>query len=1133
MSEPLQFDFGSTDSPAGFRLQRLEVYNWGTFNNKVWVLESNGENTLLTGDIGSGKSTMVDAVTTLLVPSHRVAYNKAAGAESRERDLRSYVLGYYKSARDDGGLASKPVALRDHNSYSVVLGTFYNAGYDQTVTLAQVFWSKDPKAQPSRFYLLADTNLSIANDFSGFGKEINQLKKRLRNQPHCELFDTFPPYGAALRRRFGLASEQSLELFHQTVSMKSVGNLTGFVREHMLEGFDVSSRIDNLIHHFDDLSRAHEAVVKAKDQVAQLTPLVSHCDQYSQLLAEVSQLRTNRDALHSWFASQKQLLLQKRLARLEGEAEKIQVRLEDVKLKRGELNSKRDHLKQDIAQNGGDRLSAIAAEIEQKQDEKQQRQQTAEHYRQLLDQLEMVPAVDAEGFVSNRQRVQSLRDALDDTQSELQNRLTEMTVELQKYKGEHKDIDCELVSLRQRRSNISQQQIAIRDTLCESLAIEVADIPFAGELIQVREDERDWEGAAERVLHNFALSLLVPDEHYTAVTDWVERTHLRGRLVYFRVRKSQQPHLPKLHPASLVHKLAIHPESHFYDWLEYELARRFDYACCDKLEDFRRETRAITCAGQIKSAGMRHEKDDRHRLDDRRRYVLGWSNESKIQVLETQLDTLEKQMVNMGGQVADTQQQQKELMNKRETLIRLDEISDFQRINWQPLASDIDRLQQERQQLEASSDLLKTLQQQLAVVQKTLEDNEKTANTLTREQAKNEEKQERANELLIQCEEDIRKLAENERVIRFAALEALRDKVLGEHRLTVESCDKREKDMREWLQKQIDALDKKRNSLGEKIVSAMQDYRREYPLDTEDVDATIEASDSYRSMLQMLQKDDLPRFEQKFKELLNENTIREVANFQSQLARERQTISERIEQINQSLTQIDYNEGRYIRLEARSNPDASIRDFQQDLRSCTEGALTGSDDEQYSENKFMQVKAIIERFRGRDGSAEIDRRWTHHVTDVRNWFVFSASERWREDDREHEHYTDSGGKSGGQKEKLAYTVLAASLAYQFGLKWDERRSRSFRFVVIDEAFGRGSDESARFALELFKKLQLQLLIVTPLQKIHIISPYISSVGFVHNDGGNESLLRNLGIDEYHAERLARAQQNNTQAVKQP
>jgi uncharacterized protein YPO0396 len=283
------------------------------------------------------------------------------------------------------------------------------------------------------------------------------------------------------------------------------------------------------------------------------------------------------------------------------------------------------------------------------------------------------------------------------------------------------------------------------------------------------------------------------------------------------------------------------------------------------------------------------------------------------------------------------------------------------------------------------------------------------------------------------------------------------------------------------------------------------------------VDVSVQAADEYLSMLQALKNDDLPRFEARFKALLNENTIREVANFQAQLNRERQTIRERIETINRSLQDIDYNPGRYITLLAESAIDTDIRDFQQDLRACTEGALTGSEDEQYSESKFVQVKHIIERFRGREGLSDLDRRWTRKVTDVRNWFSFSVSERWREDGSEYEHYSDSGGKSGGQKEKLAYTVLAASLAYQFGLEWGEVRSRSFRFVVIDEAFGRGSDESARYGLELFKRLNLQLLIVTPLQKIHIIEPYVASVGFVHNEAGAHSLLRNLSIEEYRAE----------------
>jgi uncharacterized protein YPO0396 len=100
-------------------------------------------------------------------------------------------------------------------------------------------------------------------------------------------------------------------------------------------------------------------------------------------------------------------------------------------------------------------------------------------------------------------------------------------------------------------------------------------------------------------------------------------------------------------------------------------------------------------------------------------------------------------------------------------------------------------------------------------------------------------------------------------------------------------------------------------------------------------------------------------------------------------------------------------------------------------------------------------------------------------------------------------------------------VLAASLAYQFGLDAGAGSVRSFRFVVIDEAFGRGSDESAGYGLELFRRLGLQLLVVTPLQKIHVIEPFVANVGFVHNEDGRLSMLRNLSIEEYRAERALR------------
>ncbi|MCD6525625.1 MAG: ATP-dependent exonuclease SbcCD, C subunit-like protein [Desulfuromonas sp.] len=1114
MTETLELEFIGDDRLAGFRLQRLEVFNWGTFDGRVWTLRLDGRNGLLTGDIGSGKSTLVDAVTTLLAPSQRISYNKAAGAESRERTLRSYALGYYKSERQESLGSVKPVALRDHNSYSVILGVFHNAGYNKTVTLAQVFWMKDTTGQPARMYAVCERDLSIAGDFSAFGSEINTLRKRLRGAG-VELFNNFPPYGAWFRRRFGIDNEQALELFLQTVSLKSVGNLTEFVRSHMLEPFDVAPRIKALIQHFEDLNRAHESVLKAKKQVEMLQPLVADCGRYEELEQRVGGLRACREALRSWFAGLKLELLEKRLVSLNEELTRHQVGIERLEEQRQTQQERERELRRNIAENGGDRIESIGAEIRQKEDELSRRQRKSARYAELAQSLELSAATTQDAFFAQQHELNGLRDQATESEDRVQNELNESGVLFAQGRQEYEVLQGEITGLKARRSNIDERQISLRRRLCQALNLAEDDLPFAGELLQVREEQRDWAGAIERLLHNFALSLLVPDQYYERVSAWVDKTHLKGRLVYFRVREKKRHESALLHPDSLAHKLTIKTGSSHYDWLEREIGHRFNLVCCRDQDQFRREQKAITLSGQIKMPGGRHEKDDRHRLDDRSRYVLGWSNKDKIAALEGKARQHETQLAQLGGRISTLQQEQKELKAALETFSKLDEYNDFHDLDWQPLAVAIARLNEEKQELERASDLLQTLTAQLEALATELTATEQKLDERKDRRSKTEEKNSIAGQLQQQTTALLEQL-DSETELQFATLETLRNEALGEHQLSVESCDNREREMRDWLQSKLDGEGRKRDRLGEKIIKAMTEYKEEWKLEARDVDVSVAAGFEYRSMLDLLQSDDLPRFEARFKELLNENTIREVANFQSQLARERESIKERIGRINESLTQIDYNPARYIALEAQTSLDVDIRDFQTELRTCTEGTLTGSDDAQYSESKFLQVRRIIDRFRGRDEQSEMDRRWTAKVTDVRNWFVFAASERWREDDSEHEHYADSGGKSGGQKEKLAYTVLAASLAYQFGLEWGAVRSRSFRFVVIDEAFGRGSDESAQYGLQLFAQLNLQLLIVTPLQKIHIIEPFVASVGFVHNEDGRNSVLRNLSIEEYRA-----------------
>lgn len=1118
MNQPytLELDFVADDALSGFRLNRLEVFNWGTFDGRVWTLQLDGKNGLLTGDIGSGKSTLVDAVTTLLVPANRVAYNKAAGADSKERSLRSYVLGHYKSERNEVTGTAKPVALRDANSYSVILGVFHNAGYDQTITLAQVFWLKDSQGQPARFFVGAERELSIANDFSRFGSDISQLRKKLRGLG-AEIEDSFPKYGAWFRRRFGIDNEQALELFHQTVSMKSVGNLTDFVRSHMLEPFEVASRITALIAHFDDLNRAHEAVLKAKRQVELLLPLTADCRHHGELGKDIEQLRQARDALRSYFSGLKLALLDKRLAALQEDWERQHAQVQRLESRRDEHSRQVGELKQAVAENGGDRVERLKAEIKAKEKTRDWRRDRDERYKILVGQVGEPPATDEAAFLSQRKRWAERADILKQEAIELENREREHDYEFRNLREQRKSLQDEIADLKTRRSNIEQAQIAIRAALCQAMGVAEDDMPFAGELLQVRDDERDWEGAAERLMRGFGLSLLVPDAHYAAVADWVDRNHLKGRLVYFHVRPPRRGDLPDLHRDSLVRKLAIKPDSPFYDWLERELAHRFDVACCTTQEQFRREMRAITPAGQIKDPTGRHEKDDRHRIDDRGRYVLGWSNTAKIAALESRARSMESCIGEIGGLIGKLQTERKSLQERLGTLARLEEFSQFEDLDWPSLAHEIATLEEHLRRLESASDLLRQLTESLKQVEAELKATEVELEQARDKRSKTEQKKQDAGSLreqtLLQMAADISWL--------LYKLEAIRHEALGEHQLTVESCDNREQDTRKWLQDRIDAEDKKINRLRDKIIQAMMAFKEEFKLETAEFDADIEAAFEYQNLLEKLGHDDLPRFEARFKELLNVNTINEIANFNAQLARERETIRERIDRINDSLIQIDYNQGRYIVLVSQPSPDADIRDFQSDLRACTEGSLTGSDDAQYSEAKFLQVKTIIDRFRGREGLSDQDKRWTSKVTDVRNWFMFAASERWRADSSEHEHYSDSGGKSGGQKEKLAYTILAASLAYQFGLEWGALRSRSFRFVVIDEAFGRGSDESAQYGLRLFEKLNLQLLIVTPLQKIHIIEPFVAHVGFVCNEQGRASQLRNLTIEKYREETARR------------
>lgn len=692
----------SVPGQTGFRLARLEIYNWGTFHRRAWRFDLDGDNALLTGDIGSGKSTLVDAVTTLLMPANRISYNKAAGAEVRERSLRSYVDGYYKSERSETTGTSRPVGLRGPESFSVILGVFHNEGYDLDVSLAQVFWTKDGvSGQPERFFATADRPLSIAGDFAEFGNSIAGLRKRLRGAG-VRLYDHFPEYGKDCRRRLGIESEQAMELFHQTVSMKSVGDLNEFVRSHMLEPFDAKGWVDQLVSHFDALTKAHDAVVKARSQLDELTPLLADCDTYDVVAAEIAALEAERSALPFFCAERKAGLLDRRIGELEHEAVAKRRELTEQDAAQADLDAQKQALVLERAGHGGDRLGELERQIADAEKVRDERHTRASRFDELLRQAGL-PAVErAEQFHPRLAEITKAAEQADSTDADLHNRATDVAFDHKEVKRESDDVNAELVSLRSRRSSIPARSLQLRSWLCGELGLDESTLPFAGELIQVRPEFSEWEGAAERVLRSFGLSLLVPDKHYRVVSEWINDHHLRSRLVYYRVPRTVAPAAqPGTGAQLLVSRLEI-ADTDFYPWLERELAHRAGYECVETMDQFRRADRAVTKSGQVKGSGGRHEKDDRRRIDDRSTYVLGWSNERKIDSLldqatklQRRLNELAEERDRLDGQLARTKE-------RRDVLTKLSEFRDYAVLDWSAMVTKVADLTAEKQRIEAA-----------------------------------------------------------------------------------------------------------------------------------------------------------------------------------------------------------------------------------------------------------------------------------------------------------------------------------------------------------------------------------------------------------------------------------------------
>lgn len=1124
---------------TGFRLHYVELFNWGVFDQKVFRISPEGHTTLLTGANGAGKTTYLEAILTLLVPERKMRrYNQASGLTSKkdERTEESYVLGEIGEVENQDAI-KEIIRLRPDKSkvYSVLLATFRSE--DRYVTIAQVRWFVGSEMR--RTYLVAREALTIEKHFyscdpAGLWKK--QLKKsfpRTGTRDIVEDFDSPGKYASALRRHFGMRSEKALTLFSQTVGLKVLGNLDEFIRTNMLEESNIEDDFTRLREGFQTLLNAHNQILKAEAQLQLLLPIVDKDKELKKLRSTNAELGELQDTTIPYFATQGKALYEQEIRQQETEIETFRKKLEEQEFNIADKREEERELYNSIQ---NDEVCKRMLELKKKtgdcEREKVKRADKRKKYNALAQKINYKEDPNSALFSEQLVRANGLKSQLEQEENEA---LRNSFYEERQYTEAEKEYNAkasELETLLQQKNNITGRVAEIRQEILLATGASEQEIPFVGELMQVRQEARkEWETAIEKVLHNFALQLIVPEKYYKQVNQYVNSHNLKGRIVYQQFKEDRYSTIQVSDiPHSLYSKIELTPKSDYTDWLEYQLKERFNYICTNDLETFRLSSRALTAAGLIKN-DRRHEKDDRSGTFLRENFVLGWDNKEKIKLTRTLLKEIDTRMKESEKRKKEHDKRKERISKERDAVTSFLAYERFDEINWEEQALEIQRLEKQLSELEKTNDRVNALKKQLTELQQRINVLDKSRDELNRKMAKAEDRLEDNQASLLKCIKMLEQFKDIDLTPYFATftkhyVNQLKELGLTSLEQTRELIIKNLRSEQSKISETINIASMTLQRMIHTFKEPSDELRTAYPdwlADTHRLSDSIEYVDEYIDLHKRIGQEQLVENKKRFKKYLNDDMIQRMTDFQTRLEIQEENIRENIDFLNQSLEGIDFrpNPATYIKLDIKDNHSDRIRQFKIRLKEWKPnvGEYESTRNDAILEDSFKKIKQLINEL-----TENSDER--KYITDVRNWLSFNAREIRREDSSVYKIYENTGKLSGGEKAQLTYTILGSAIAYQFGISQSGQNADSFRFICIDESFSNQDTDKANYLMELCKQLHLQLLCVTPEDKTNVVEPYISSVHFVKRENNRNAVIFDLPITQFKEEREKFIQNQN-------
>lgn len=1124
--------FSTSSDKAGFRLQYMEVYNWGTFcNDRIFRISPQGNNSLLTGANASGKSTYIDALLTLLVPTKKDRfYNQSSGVDKKgDRTEETYVLGHYGNIQREGEYTTSTQSLRDKSTYSVILASFSNTD-QKKITLFQVRWFSNGELK--RAFGIAHISLEIEKDFNQFdakGVWKKRLEKIYNTNSHkrkVEFMDGPTSYAERIWNLFGMRSVNALSLFNHIVGVKVLEDLDEFIRTNMLEKLEPETEFVQLKESFLTLMDAKTNIEKAKEQISQLTPIDRIANELSGFKTQLDKLNRDREIAVYWFAKKNIELSEKELLVSEDKLKELNDELADLRTKEDSLKQQERSISISIERDEvGSKIKDLEKEIRQLEKSRDSRKSKLDQYNKIAQSTELNTNPGQEAFETNRELAKGKK-------AELETKRIEKDENLRLSKNTKDDLKIQIdnrvqtiKALHRNKNNISGRVAEIRDDILEHIGASKDEIPFIGELIKVREEENVWEPSVEKILHNFALRLIVPEKYYSRVNEYVNRTNLRGRIIYQRYRNFTSlanMRNKSISENALINKIEFKPKNIYTDWLEDILTKQYNYACVKDLQEFTLyDEKAITKEGLIKFGKGKHEKDDRPHVSQKENFVLGWDNKDKIKLLQNEVRDLQQKEQLASKEIRLIEQSIKDIENQKEAFSELFKVyTRYDDIDWKTYASEIQEKEDQKTTLEKTNNKVKALQEQLEEVQHRLKQvaevqiQNKDRDIFSLESTISSISEElKASKSIIEPHDDINTTEfeqqhSNLSTANFSNIKKTQADFQQE-------LARRSSDFEIKKRKNEDEVKLKINAFKHPTLDITNEFK-DWSSDVSRLPESthLELISEYQDLLKQLSDDNLPKFEKKFNEYLQETITNKVGDFRMFFENWSDSIKENIRLLNDSLQEIDFRDKdfkTYIQIVAPNKISDEVKEF----RTLLEAAIPniGELDRIVDGRKSHFINNIQPLI------TKLDKEeWRKKVMEVRSWFSYKAEEFYKETNQKFKTYENMGQLSGGEKAQLTYTILGSAIAYQFGLTKEGLQSNSFRFIAIDEAFKAQDEDKARYLITLCKQLHLQLLVVTPSDNIHIVQDDISFVHLVERKEEKYSWLYDMPIEQFLEEK---------------